>query len=156
MTGQASRFRGTIIGPSVFLAGEKRTTFCRDLSQGGRDSRIRPLSSVGAKGAESGGKSRQIRRPFHPDYYFLRKMFIARTKGFFGDAGIPSQQDHGRFVPLLLLPSRLLTPATKSLLDALGTYIQSRCPLVSSTLSPSLLPFLSLASSLPYQSPPSD
>ena len=75
MTGQprkASRFRGTIIGPSVFLAGEKRTTFCRDLSQGGRDSRIRPLSSVGAKGAESGGKSRQIRRPFHPDYYFLR------------------------------------------------------------------------------------
>ena len=24
---------------------------------------------MGAKGAESGGKSRQIRRPFHPDYY---------------------------------------------------------------------------------------
>jgi hypothetical protein len=29
--------------------------------------RIRPLSSVGAKGAESGIKLRQIRRPFHPD-----------------------------------------------------------------------------------------
>jgi hypothetical protein len=29
---------------------------------------IRPLSSVGAKGAESGGKGRQIRRPFHPDF----------------------------------------------------------------------------------------
>jgi hypothetical protein len=29
--------------------------------------RIRPLSSVGAKGAESGIKRRQIRRPFHPD-----------------------------------------------------------------------------------------
>jgi hypothetical protein len=28
---------------------------------------IRPLSSVGAKGAESGGKGRQIQRPFHPD-----------------------------------------------------------------------------------------
>src|SRR3954447_15876844 len=32
-----------------------------------------PLSSVGAKGAESSVKDRQIRRPFHPDYYFLRK-----------------------------------------------------------------------------------
>ena len=30
------------------------------------------MYSVGAKGAESGGKERQIRRPFHPDYYFLR------------------------------------------------------------------------------------
>ena len=26
------------------------------------------LSSAGAKDAESGGKGRQIRRPFHPDY----------------------------------------------------------------------------------------
>jgi len=31
-----------------------------------------PLSSVGAKDAESGGKGRQIRRPFHPDCYILR------------------------------------------------------------------------------------
>jgi hypothetical protein len=31
----------------------------------GRDSEID--SSVGAKGAESGGKDRQIRRLFHPD-----------------------------------------------------------------------------------------
>jgi hypothetical protein len=31
--------------------------------------RIRPLSRAGAKGAESGGKDRQIRRPFHPDCY---------------------------------------------------------------------------------------
>ena len=40
----------------------------------GRDSylRCRPLSSVGAKGTESGGKGGQLRRPFHPDYYFLR------------------------------------------------------------------------------------
>ena len=31
-----------------------------------------PLSSAGAKDAESGGKGRQIRRPFHPDCYILR------------------------------------------------------------------------------------
>jgi len=31
------------------------------------------LSSVGAKGAESGGKDRQIRRPFHLDVQILRK-----------------------------------------------------------------------------------
>jgi hypothetical protein len=30
------------------------------------------LSSVGAKGAESGGKRRQIRRPFHPDVQIPR------------------------------------------------------------------------------------
>jgi hypothetical protein len=34
--------------------------------------RIRPLSSVGAKGAESGIKRRQIRRPFHPDVQIPR------------------------------------------------------------------------------------
>jgi hypothetical protein len=34
---------------------------------------VTPISSVGAKRAESGGKERQIRRPFHPDYYFPRK-----------------------------------------------------------------------------------
>jgi len=28
---------------------------------------IRPLSNAGAKGAESGGNGRQIRRPFHSD-----------------------------------------------------------------------------------------
>jgi hypothetical protein len=30
------------------------------------------MYSVGAKGAESGGKERQIQRLFHPDYYLLR------------------------------------------------------------------------------------
>jgi hypothetical protein len=34
------------------------------------------MSSVGAKGAESGGKERQIRRPFHPDVQFLRILTI--------------------------------------------------------------------------------
>ena len=29
-----------------------------------------------AKGAESGGKGRQLRRPFHSDYYFLRKLAL--------------------------------------------------------------------------------
>jgi hypothetical protein len=33
------------------------------------------MSSVGAKGAESGGKERQIRRPFHPDVQFLRTQY---------------------------------------------------------------------------------
>ena len=32
-----------------------------------REGRDRPLSSVGVKEAESGGKLRLLRRPFHPD-----------------------------------------------------------------------------------------
>ena len=40
----------------------------------GRDSEIGPLSSVGVKGAESGGKLRLLRRPFHPDVEILRKL----------------------------------------------------------------------------------
>ena len=39
----------------------------------GRDSEL--VSSVGAKGAESGGKERQIQRPFHPDVQFLRTQY---------------------------------------------------------------------------------
>jgi hypothetical protein len=48
------------------------------------------MSSVGVKGAESGGKERQIRRPFHPDVQFLRtqvydfkfqKMCLIRSMG---------------------------------------------------------------------------
>ena len=34
--------------------------------RGGRDSELEPLSSVGVKGTESGGKGRSIRRQFHP------------------------------------------------------------------------------------------
>ena len=34
---------------------------------------VTPMSSVGAKRAESGGKERQIRLPFHLDVQFLRK-----------------------------------------------------------------------------------
>jgi hypothetical protein len=41
--------------------------------------RIRPLSSVGAKGAESGGKRRQIRRPFHPDVQIPRTIRVKRV-----------------------------------------------------------------------------
>jgi hypothetical protein len=40
------------------------------------DSEIDPLSRVGVKGAESGGKLRSYRRPFHPHYCFLRRIMI--------------------------------------------------------------------------------
>ena len=40
--------------------------------QDGQGFRIRPLFSVGAKGAESSDKRRQIRRPFHSDVRILR------------------------------------------------------------------------------------
>src|SRR5277367_2684775 len=45
-----------------------------------RDSELNPLSSVGAKGAESGGKERQIRRPFHSDYYFPPQRVCRRSR----------------------------------------------------------------------------
>jgi hypothetical protein len=40
----------------------------------GRDSELDPClqRSVGVKGTESGAKGCSIRRPFHPDDYFLR------------------------------------------------------------------------------------
>ena len=40
------------------------------------------LTSVGAKGAESSVKDRQIRRPFHPDYCFLRKIHYTAACSF--------------------------------------------------------------------------
>jgi hypothetical protein len=44
----------------------------RFLRFGAGDSLIRHLSSVGAKGAESGDKERQTWHPFHSDVQFLR------------------------------------------------------------------------------------
>jgi hypothetical protein len=38
-----------------------------------RSPKLAELDPRIAKGAESGGKERQIWRPFHPDYYVLRK-----------------------------------------------------------------------------------
>jgi hypothetical protein len=46
----------------------------------GTVSRIRPLFSAGAKGAESGGKRGQIRRSFHPDVQILCTIFSIRVK----------------------------------------------------------------------------
>jgi hypothetical protein len=41
----------------------------------GQEFGIQPLLSVGAKGAEKGGKGRQIRRPFHSDAHLFRSLF---------------------------------------------------------------------------------
>ena len=40
------------------------------------------FSGVGAKGAESGGKDRQIRRPFHPDCKFCQDCRLTRGTRF--------------------------------------------------------------------------
>jgi hypothetical protein len=45
-----------------------------------RDSELNPLSSVGAKRVESGGKERQIPRPFHSDYYFPPQRACRRSR----------------------------------------------------------------------------
>jgi hypothetical protein len=51
----------------------------------GQGFRIRLLFSAGAKGAESGVKGRQIRRPFHSDYDLLRRILklILRVGGHY-------------------------------------------------------------------------
>jgi hypothetical protein len=56
---------------------------------------IRTLPSVSAKDAESGGKERQIRRPFHSDVQFLRSLVQG---SFLGPKGlvfwVPPCQDY--------------------------------------------------------------
>ena len=50
---------------------------------------IRPLSSVDAKGAESGGKDRQIRRPFPPDVqnppHYTRLSLVSELRPMIND-----------------------------------------------------------------------
>ena len=49
-------------------------------SHGQSSSRIRPCLARGAKGAESGSKRRQIRRPFHSDVQILRIVHLTGAR----------------------------------------------------------------------------
>ena len=68
---------------------------------------IKPLFSVGAKGAESGVKGRQIRRPFHSD------VCTSTTPKFYpvivGFAAPPREiRERRSFMPRLALPTTVL------------------------------------------------
>jgi hypothetical protein len=65
---ETNRERGEGMRILNWLPG-KRSKLTQD-----RDSEIGPLSSLGVKGAESGGKPRLLRRPFHPDVEILRRL----------------------------------------------------------------------------------
>jgi hypothetical protein len=61
-----------VLGPTRPQANEVRSFILSAYLRDGQGLGIRPLYSVSAKGAESGVKGRQIRRPFHSDYDLLR------------------------------------------------------------------------------------
>jgi hypothetical protein len=82
----------------------------------GQGFRIRPLFSVGAKGAESGVKGRQIRRPFHSDCVLPRSLNMPWYAK-------PGCLEHHRAaverVVNALPPSYLLTPCSGELFEGL-------------------------------------